>query len=129
MAGLMDDMRQKLIRQAKERAAASARESTTLDASESTSAHTSDPTAMYTHTSSHTSASTQNTTYTHTQTPEHTPDDAPTPRINMKRTQIYLRPDQIAWLDKKAEQSGKGVTRSDWVRYAVDELMRRDVDV
>jgi len=47
----------------------------------------------------------------------------------MKRTQIYLRPDQIAWLDKKAEQSGKGVTRSDWVRYAVDELMRRDVDV
>ena len=137
MAGLMDDMRQKLIRQAKERAAASARESTTRDASESTSAHTSDPTVMYTHTSEHTSSSTQNTTYTHTHTPAYTspytsaytPDDAPTPRIIMKRTQIYLRPDQIAWLDKKAEQSGKGVTRSDWVRYAVDELMRRDVDV
>ena len=118
MAGLMDDMRQKLIRQAKERAAASARESTTLDASESTSAHTSDPTAMYTHTSEHTPAYTSS----------HTSELEPAPPVRMQRTQIYLRPDQIKWLDKKAKKTGKGVTRSDWVRYAVDELMRRDVD-
>lgn len=59
----------------------------------------------------------------------HTPDQVhippPAPREHMQRTQMYLRPDQIRWLDHMAKRTGRGVTRSDWLRYAVDELMRR----
>lgn len=57
-----------------------------------------------------------------------TPTPTPTPREHMVRTQIYLRPDQIRWLDKMVTRMGGGVTRSDWIRYAIDEAMRNDVD-
>lgn len=58
----------------------------------------------------------------HTPTPVYT--SQPAPRENMVRTQHFLRPDQIAWLDSLVKRTGGGVTRSDWLRYAVDELRR-----
>lgn len=53
--------------------------------------------------------------------------DVPTPRPTprMRRVNIYLREDQIEWLDRMAEAAGEGVNRSDWVRYAVDDVRRR----
>lgn len=57
----------------------------------------------------------------------YTQDDVPTPRPTprMRRVNIYLREDQIEWLDRMAEAAGDGVNRSDWVRYAVDDVRRR----
>lgn len=55
-------------------------------------------------------------------TPRPTSGPEPAPREHMVRTQLFLRPDQIAWLDGLAKE--RGVTRSDWMRYAVDELRR-----
>lgn len=49
----------------------------------------------------------------------------PAPKEYMVRVQHYLRPDQIKWLDRMAKRTGRGVTRSDYIRYAVDELRRR----
>lgn len=48
---------------------------------------------------------------------------APKGRENMVRSHFHLRPDQIEFLDGLAEASGKGVYRSDWVRFAIDRLM------
>lgn len=60
-------------------------------------------------------------------TPAHTPPElmAPAPREHMIRVQHYLRPDQIRRLDVLAKGTGRGVTRSDWLRYAVDLLLRQ----
>lgn len=62
-----------------------------------------------------------------THTPEYTPPElmAPTPREHMIRVQHYLRPDQVTRLDQLAKRTGQGVTRSDWLRYAVDLLLRQ----
>lgn len=64
---------------------------------------------------------------TETHTPEYTPPElmAPAPREHMVRVQHYLRPDQIRRLDVLAKRTGQGVTRSDWLRYAVDLLLRQ----
>lgn len=56
---------------------------------------------------------------THAQAHAH----APKARENMVRSHFHLRRDQIEFLDRLAEASGKGVHRSDWVRYAIDRLM------
>lgn len=120
----------------------SEQESTPLDAHESTptpqrtstdtspAVYTTTPgaDAPQTPTSAHTPTHTSPAVYTPTPTnaPTHTRTHTPmpTPREHMVRTQIYLRPDQIEWLDQIARETGRGVTRSDWVRYAVDELRR-----
>lgn len=62
-----------------------------------------------------------------THTPEYTPLEIPqpAPREHMVRVQHYLRPDQIRRLDVLAKRTGQGVTRSDWLRYAVDLLLRQ----
>lgn len=105
----------------------------------STPADTRTPEHTSTHTphevASHTSADTPPSTTEDTPVPPpgstvaHTPVQTPmpTPKEHMKRTNIYLRPDQIAWLDELADKTGLGVSRSDWVRYAIDEL-RRSMD-
>lgn len=61
-------------------------------------------------------------------TPAYTPPElmTPAPREHMIRVQHYLRPDQIRRLDVLAKRTGRGVTRSDWLRYAADLLLLQD---
>lgn len=82
------------------------------------------PTALDAYTLPHTSPYTSPHTavYTSAQPPRYAPE--PAPREHMVRTQVFLRPDQIAWLDELARRTGKGVTRSDWLRYCVDKVRR-----
>jgi len=53
----------------------------------------------------------------------HTQAHAPTPKKAMQRAHFFLPPDQLAFLDQLANQSGEGVSRSDWLRYAITRLM------
>ena len=66
-------------------------------------------------------AHTQEQAHAHEQA--HIQAHAPKPKKTMQRAHFFLPAEQIAFLDKMAAKSGEGVTRSDWLRYAISKLI------
>lgn len=95
------------------------------DSDSDTQGRTHTPSDTQEHPQPHTQG--QGDTHTPPSGDAYTQGDVPTPRPTprMRRVNIYLREDQIEWLDRMAEAAGDGVNRSDWVRYAVDDVRRR----
>jgi hypothetical protein len=50
--------------------------------------------------------------------------NTPQAKKSMKRAHFFLPPEQLAFLDKMAAKAGEGVSRSDWLRYAISRLMQ-----